>query len=144
MLDLTGTLFTSVALPDHTLQLGDFSGYSASRFSVTGFGSPLYVVFGEVNSVVGRVVPIEELLTEFAQDVISHDLHAGISSSLDAKLDAMLNALDDVNAQNYVAALNAMSGFSNAVEAQRGKALTQGEANRLIANGQIIIRALGG
>lgn len=58
--------------------------------------------------------------------------------SLDAKLDAALNALNDVNENNDVAAINSMRAFINAVEAQRGKKISEEDADTLIADAELI------
>ena len=70
------------------------------------------------------------------------NLSTGITNSLDAKLDAVLNALDDLNANNDVAATNGLYALMNAVEAQRDKKLTPLEADELIAAAQAIIDLL--
>ena len=68
---------------------------------------------------------------------------------MDTKLDAVQNALDDVNENNDVAAINALEAFINAVEAfinaveaQSGKKLDPGDAGDLIAAAQGIIDLL--
>ncbi len=61
---------------------------------------------------------------------------------MDTKLDAVQNALDDVNENNDVAAINALEAFINAVEAQSGKKLDPGDAADLIAAAQGIIDLL--
>ena len=66
----------------------------------------------------------------------------GISNSLDAKLGAVVNALDDVNANNDVAAINALEAFINAVVAQSGNHITVAQADALIASAQAIIDLL--
>jgi hypothetical protein len=50
----------------------------------------------------------------------------------DAKLDAALNALADMNTNNDSAAINSLQSFINAVEAQRGKQISEEEADFLI------------
>ncbi len=65
-------------------------------------------------------------------DVIFLDVVTGISTSLDAKLDAALNALDDLNANNDVAAVNSLNAFINAVSAQAGNAIPVAAADALI------------
>jgi hypothetical protein len=57
--------------------------------------------------------------------VISLNLHLGISNSLDAKLSSALNALDDLNENNDVAAIDSLNAFINAVEAQRERILAK-------------------
>ncbi len=85
-----------------------------------------------------------DLLDDLVQRVISLNVQNGISNSLDAKLDSVMNALDDSNEKNDVAAQNAMYAFMTAVEAQRGKKLTDAQATQLIEVAQAIVAALGG
>lgn len=82
------------------------------------------------------------LLHNLAQKVIALNLQKGISNSLDAKLYAALQALDDLKENNDVAAINALQAFINAVEAQRGKKISQEDADDLIAAAQEIIDLL--
>ncbi len=74
-----------------------------------------------------------ELLMQLAQDVIDLNLQQGISNSLDAKLGAAMQALDDINENNDVAAINTLEAFINAVEAQRGNKIPEADADALIA-----------
>ncbi|MHC4394473.1 MAG: right-handed parallel beta-helix repeat-containing protein [Planctomycetota bacterium] len=83
-----------------------------------------------------------QLLLDLAQDVLSINLQQGISNSLDAKLEAALNALEDINQNNDVAAINALQAFINAVEAQRGNKIPEADADDLIAAAQEIIDLL--
>ncbi len=85
-----------------------------------------------------------DLITALINDVITLDLRNGISISLDAKLDAVMSALDDVNANNDVAAINALEAFINAVEAQSGKQIPEDDADSLIAAAWEIIDILSG
>ncbi len=70
------------------------------------------------------------------------NLQQGIDNSLDAKLDSALNALDDVNENNDVAAINSLQAFINAVEAQRDNKLTDAQADGLVEEAQKIINLL--
>ena len=54
------------------------------------------------------------LIEQLAIDVVLLNLHVGIENSLDAKLDAALNALDDLNENNDVAGCNSLQAFINA------------------------------
>jgi len=83
-------------------------------------------------------VRIGQLITE----VESLNLQQGISNSLDSKLDAVEKALDDVNENNDGAAVNALGAFINAVEAQRGKKISEDDADALIEMAQQIIDLL--
>jgi len=85
----------------------------------------------------------EQAIVQLIATVESMNLHQGIDNSLDAKLDAAFNALDDVNENNDVAAINSLNAFINAVEAQRDNKLTNEQADTLIADANYIITLLG-
>ena len=91
----------------------------------------------------GELTP-QEAIQVLVADVIALNLKQGISNSLDAKLDAAVQAIDDLNQNNDVAAINSLQAFINAVEAQRGVSLTDADADALIAAAQAIIALLGG
>jgi len=91
-----------------------------------------------INVVSDPVVLVENLI----DSVESMNLQQGIDNSLDAKLDAVLNALDDLNENNDVAAINSLEAFINAVEAQRDKKITNEQADILVADAQEIIDSL--
>ncbi len=76
--------------------------------------------------------------------VISLNLQQGISNSLDAKLGAALQAIDDINQNNDGAAINTLQAFINAVEAQSGDKIATEDADALIATAQAIIDLLSG
>ncbi len=87
---------------------------------------------------------IEAVIQKLIDKVMALNLQQGISNSLDVKLDAALNALDDVNVNNDVAAINSLEAFVHAVEAQRGKSITETDADELIADARAIIDHLSG
>ena len=89
------------------------------------------------------VTPVE-LLQLLIVDVVALNLQQGITNSLDSKLDAVVEALDDLNENNNVAAINALQAFINAVEAQRGIHIPEADADALIAKAQQAIALLGG
>lgn len=66
----------------------------------------------------------------------------GIENSLDAKLDAAINTLNDLNTNNNGAAINTLQAFINAVEAQRGNKITNEQADALTQKAQEIISHL--
>jgi PKD repeat protein len=84
--------------------------------------------------------------TQATQDLIdiveTFNLQQGIENSLDVKLDAAIGALDDINQNNDSAAINTLTAFINAVEAQRGNNITIEQADILIAAAQQIITYL--
>ncbi len=85
-----------------------------------------------------------DLATDLAETVEDFNLQQGLDSSLDSKLDAALQAMDDINENNDVAAIQALYGFINSVEAQRGKKLTSEQADELIAGALATIEVLIG
>jgi parallel beta-helix repeat protein len=89
-----------------------------------------------------KVLGAGEGILQLIAKVMVLNLHNGIENSLDAKLDAALKALDDLNANNDVAAINAIEAFINAVEAQRGDKIAAEDADDLIDTANKIIVAL--
>jgi hypothetical protein len=85
--------------------------------------------------------PVEKI-QDLINLVASFNLQQGIDNSLDAKLDAALGALDDVNQNNDAAAINTLQAFINAVEAQRDNKITSEQADELITAAQAIIDLL--
>jgi hypothetical protein len=82
------------------------------------------------------------LVKSLTQQIIELNLQNGISNSLDAKLDAALQAIDDLNENNDIAAINTLQAFINAVKAQRGNKISSADADILIAAAQEIIDLL--
>jgi len=72
------------------------------------------------------------LLETLINDVVALNLNQGIENSLDAKLDAILRALEDMNQNNFAAACNALQAFIHEVQAQSGKKILQPNADALI------------
>jgi hypothetical protein len=84
-----------------------------------------------------------ELLFDLAGQIELINLKVGISNSLDAKLDAIDNALNDLNTNNDVAACNALNAFINSVLAQSGTQIAEGDAAALIEDAMVIVELLG-
>ena len=123
----------------------DLTGYDAN-FSVNTL-VPLneanIMAVEAANGSIDAVGPSpEELLEDLAQVVLTANLQAGISNALDSKLASALAALDDSNENNDAAALNSMYAFCNSVEAQRGKKLSDMQADTLIEAANAVIVAL--
>lgn len=85
----------------------------------------------------------QDLIGDIVSYVINLNLQRGITNSLDAKLYNALSALDDTNENNDIAGCNSLEAFINAVEAQRGKKISNNEADELIAAAQNIISIIG-
>jgi hypothetical protein len=74
--------------------------------------------------------------------VVKLNLKQGISNALDSKLDNVLKALEDANANNDVSAINTLYAFMYSVEAQRAIHITDEQADMLTAEAQAIIDLL--
>ena len=83
-------------------------------------------------------------LPDLVEFITSLNLQNGIENSLDAKLEAALQALEDVQAGNNKSAINVLSAFIQQVEAQRGNQIPVTDADLLIAEAQEIIDLLSG
>ena len=70
------------------------------------------------------------------------NLQQGIWNSLDAKLQAAINAWDKVNKGQGAVAINMLNAFINECEAQRDKKLTSEQADELISIGQCAILSM--
>ena len=90
----------------------------------------------------GDVASPTDLNVELVNTVIALNLNRGIGNSLDAKLDNSLRALEDANANNDTAAVNALNAFINETDAQRGSHIENNDADTLIADAQYIIGLL--
>jgi hypothetical protein len=91
----------------------------------------------------GKCASATGLLTTLATLVQTMNLANGIANSLDAKLQNALAALDDVGAGDARSACNRLSAFTNEVNAQAGKALTEAQASQLVTLVERIQAALG-
>lgn len=92
--------------------------------------------------IIWKVVSKRGSVAELIREVANLNLAQGIENSLEAKLESAMNALDDVNQNNDVAAINSLHAFINAVEAQRGNKLTNEQADKLVADANNIIASL--
>jgi len=86
--------------------------------------------------------PSIALLNNLVGTVVGLNIQHGITNSLNAKLNAAIRALDDVNENNNVAAIETLEAFITAVEAQRGNHITETDVDLLIAAAQEIIDLL--
>jgi len=83
-----------------------------------------------------------ELLESLITDVLNLNLAKGIANSIDGKINTALQALDDMNQNNDVAAIYALRAFINSIRAQRGNHISAADADALIADAQVIIDLL--
>jgi len=91
-----------------------------------------------------NILPVspEQTISNLIDDVMSLNLQNGIENSLDSKLNATTGALQDIDENNNVAAINALQSFINAVKAQSGKKISKSNAQALIDATPAIINSL--
>jgi hypothetical protein len=95
---------------------GDTAVIGASKHNDNGSNSGAAYVFSPHPA----IAAIEQLIVT----VMSFNLQQGIENDLDAKLFAIILALDDVSNDNDDAAISMLVAFIQNVEAQRGHSLT--------------------
>ncbi|UCG16018.1 MAG: SBBP repeat-containing protein [Phycisphaerales bacterium] len=107
---------------------------------VTGgsFGDGTDLDYATIKYVQDPAAAIEALIAA----VISLNLQPGIETSLISLLNEAQRALDDPNATNDIAAINALEAFISVVEALSGVFIPVDDANALIAAAQQIIDLL--
>jgi hypothetical protein len=127
------------------------SGISEASFDCQYPYAGTFTARGHIEDKDGGFTPYTIAVTvqtpaQAIQDIVStvegFNLQQGIDNGLDAKLDVALQALDDLNQNNDVAAINGLEAFINAVEGQRGKKLTDAQADELIEMAQAVIYSL--
>lgn len=95
-----------------------------------------HIQFGTI-----KVAP-DELLQELILTVADINLANGMSNSLDKKLENALDALLSENADDRHDAVNKLFAFINSVEAQRGKEISDTDADLLVDLALEVIAAL--
>lgn len=103
---------------------------------------PEFDEYGSFYGIAATQASPANMIAGLVGDVIGLNLQKGITNSLDSKLDSALNALEDLNTNNDVAAINSLQAFINAVQAQRGNKIPEADADSLIASAQAIIDLL--
>jgi hypothetical protein len=142
--NITSQTYTTLDAPDADdyTEVWGIDGNNIVGWYLTGMYSQCGTGYGFVTSEPGITPSPQEALGEIVNTVIVLNLHAGISNSLDSKLQNAISALDDMNENNDVAAINSLNAFINAVEAQRGNKITEEDADALIAETNAIIAQL--
>ncbi|MCH7793068.1 MAG: hypothetical protein IID31_12405 [Planctomycetes bacterium] len=82
---------------------------------------------------------VSDALATLVESVQTLNVRHGIANSLDAKLDAAINALIDEMIQNDVAAIGALGAFISATQAQSGHLIPALDADNLIEQAEQII-----
>ena len=146
--DVNGSVLGCDALTDNPTTVIDTFA-TVGSIGISGAAStlpvtPSFVSPSNTSAVEELICPLPpgDLVAAVIEQVTDLNLPQGIENSLDAKLDAAMKLLDDINANNDVAAINTLEAFINAVEAQRGKSISEADADALIAAAQEIIALL--
>ena len=98
--------------------------------------------FAWVDSIIITVQTPAQAIDELSSLVAAYNIQQGLGGSLDAKLQNVQAALEAVNAGQREDAASKLAAFINAVEAQRGKELTDAQADQLEALARRILSAL--
>jgi len=88
------------------------------------------------------VLTAGQAIQSLASIVQSFNLQQGIANSLDAKIQNALDAMTAANAGDRSDAANKLTAFINSVEAQRGKELTNAQADTLEALARRILAVI--
>ena len=131
-----GILFASIPSENTLATIDTLTG---ALIRIGSFGTDVTRMSG-LTSV--RLQALTVVIGDLIATVMSLNLQKGIENALDAKLGAVIQVLDDVNQNNNVAAFNMLNAFIQNVEIQRGKKLTNDQANQLVAGAQAIIDRL--
>jgi hypothetical protein len=117
---------TGVYVAGHTF--GTFPGQTSAGLQ------DIFVakLFYSIETAIGNLIEVVQQL----------NLKQGIANSLDAKLQNVKESLTASNADQRNDAINKLQAFINSCEAQRGKALTNEQADMLIAAANYIITML--
>jgi hypothetical protein len=106
--------------------------------------TPDEILLHYTNGLIGEgytYIPPDLAVQYLFEDIQEEGLPEGSENSLLAKLNAALESLDNGDDQE---AMNILNAFINAVEAQRGKKLTDAQATALIAAAQEILDTITG
>ena len=115
----------------------------AAEFTAIELPPGATVTFGSGATYPVVVTSPTVLLTRLITFVQTLNLARGISNSLDAKLQSVLQALDAAHAGDVISSCNRLTAFINEVSAQAGNSLTTDQAAQLILQAQNIRVALG-
>jgi len=118
-----------------------FSGPYQNKTGGDGIGDTSYVIDENNQDNYPLMTPWthENSIRDLIRDIDNMNLQQGIDNSLDAKLTAALGALEALNADKRNDAINKLYALIIEVEAQRGKKLTNEQADYLITATQEII-----
>lgn len=153
--DLIAVKWNTSGAEQWRLQLGSAAGEDANGVSAHASGiyvggrtqgSLLGANAGSYDAFLARITQTTSsgaTIADLIALVKSYNLKSGIENSLDAKLDAAAKAYDAAVSGDRYTACNQLGAFINAVQAQTGKAITQAQADALLAMTLQIKTSLG-
>ena len=128
---------------DHSIELTGLAPGTTYQFRVSNRhafdGDSLAAKTGSFTTL-PSTPPVVQAIDDLRERVASYGLPRGIARSLDAKLEAALNAWQ---AGDSAEACNSLSAFLNEVRAQTGKKLTEAQAQQLTAGANDIRAQIG-
>lgn len=135
-------VLSSDELPAQAFNSGDFPSIFRTTMNLTFCDAQNSCGFLLAHEFSGIVLTPVVLMNELIERVLALNLSNGIANSLDAKLDAVVRALDGINDKNDLVAINALRAFISEVEAQRDKFISVEDADEMTAMAQVIISDL--
>jgi probable HAF family extracellular repeat protein len=115
----------------------DYCSVSADGYAIVGGGVDPQGNYSAWMVAIDK--PPEELLEDLIATVDEVNTTNGIDNNLDSKLDSAVDAFLAENADEREDVINKLLSFIKAVEAQRGKKISDAEADELIAAAEEII-----
>jgi len=97
------------------------------------------VGFGPGQVAITPALSVEDLIADLIAQIQAMNISGGVGNALMSKLE---NALANFQAGDTQGALGLLNAFIQQVEAQRGKKLTNAEADQLVAGAQALIDAI--
>jgi len=115
-----------------------FSDYTGEDANSDGIGDSPYIVdtSNKDNYPLMDRWGADDSIFELLEDIQSMELPSGLEDSLETKLSDTLDLISD---EEYNAASNQLQAFINQIEAQRGKKLSEEQADQLIESTEVII-----
>jgi len=144
LIDPTATLFDPLAPPITLATIAADPTFAEAKCVIGAF-DPISQTWFQITYTLLDVIILNQpssLIFDLIDATSEINASNGVLNSLDAKLESAFEALDDVNENNDLSAVNKLQAFINAVEAQRGKHISEDEADSLVAAAQEIIDML--
>lgn len=117
--------------------INNFGDVTFSAHGTNPEGDVQYSLFGV--TVEDQYVDTAELIADLIIQTDAVNANNGIQSSLDAKLDAAIDAFTAENADQRQDALHMLDAFQHEVDAQRGRQIDEADADRLLRAADVVL-----